>query len=128
MDMLIGCRLAAVTRLAWHRLGDPIDLTIGLVHLVVDDGRGLLFDGRSDWSLTIVPTIPGDESWLSAYDNDIDDGRWCGRDASVEQPFASVIAGVLSGWDPEYDQASQLVGGTLHVGDGALRLGCGRAR
>jgi hypothetical protein len=123
MDILIGCRLAAVTRLAWHWPGDPVDLTTGPVHLVVDDGRGLLFDGRSDWSLTIVPTAPGDESWRSAYDYDFDGGRWAGRDASGEEPFASVIAGVLSGWDPERDEAGQLVGGTLQVGGRAVRLG-----
>ncbi|MEV6350794.1 hypothetical protein [Actinoplanes sp. NPDC051851] len=122
MDMLIGCRLAAVTRLAWYRPGDPVDLATGPVHLVVDDGRGLLFDGRSDWSLAIVPTAPGDESWRSAYDYGFDGGRWAGRDASGEDPFASVIARVLSGWDPERDEAGQLVGGTLYVGDRAVRL------
>ncbi|WDZ83968.1 hypothetical protein [Micromonospora cathayae] len=34
-----------------------------------------------------------------------------------------MIAGVLSGWDPEYDEAGQLIGGTMHVGDRAVRLG-----
>ena len=44
--MVLGCQLAAVTRLAWHWPRDPVDLTTGPVHLVVGDGRGLLFDGR----------------------------------------------------------------------------------
>ncbi|GIF05974.1 hypothetical protein [Actinoplanes siamensis] len=123
MDMLIGCRLAVVTRLAWHWPGAPVDLTTGPVHLVVDDGRGLLFDGRSDWSLAIVPTAPGDESWRSAYHYDFDGGRWARWDASDEEPFASAIGGMLSGWDPERDEAGQLVGGILHVGDQAVRLG-----
>src|SRR5690349_19059811 len=42
---------------------------------------------------------------------------------SGTEPVASVIAGVLSGWNPERDAAGQLVGGTLHVGDRAVRLG-----
>ncbi|GAB3982302.1 hypothetical protein V1634_26955 [Plantactinospora veratri] len=92
----------------------------------MDDGRGLLFDGRSDWSLTIVPTAPGDEGWRSAYD--YDGGRWVGRDASGEEPFASVIAGVLSGWNPEHDEVASWSAAPCTSATVQCGWDCGRAR
>lgn len=59
MDALISHRLAKVTRLAWHQPGDPTDFKVGPVHLVFDDGRGLLLAGRSDWTLEFIQTEPG---------------------------------------------------------------------
>jgi hypothetical protein len=45
MNGPIGRKLVKVVRLAWHPTGD---LTEGPVHLVFDDGRGLLLEGRND--------------------------------------------------------------------------------
>ena len=108
--MLIGRQLVKVVRLAWRQAGEPDDLTVGLVHLVFDDGRGLLLAGRSDWTLKIVETHPGDDSWLTDYDYDYDGGRWLSRDASNELPFASVIGGSLVGLASIPNECDEVVG------------------
>ncbi|MGA3562194.1 hypothetical protein [Melissospora conviva] len=110
MDALISHRLAKVTRLAWDQPGDPSDFNAGPVHLVFDDGRGLLLDGRSDWTLEFIQTEPGDEKWLSVYDYDYLGGRWIARDASTEPPFASVIALPLVDWAPTFNAVGEVVG------------------
>ncbi|MGC1211712.1 MAG: hypothetical protein WA890_10685 [Micromonospora sp.] len=122
MDALISHRLAKVTRLAWHQPGDPTDFKVGPVHLVFDDGRGLLLAGRSDWSLEFIQTEQGDEGWLSAYDYDYLGGRWIARDASTEPPFASVIALPLVDWAPTFNAVNEVVGLKLHFDGQQLTL------
>ncbi|MET8835095.1 hypothetical protein ABZV78_14430 [Micromonospora sp. NPDC004540] len=113
VEALVGHRLASVTRLAWHQPGEPVELVksnVGPVHLVFDGGRGLLVDGRSDWTLRCTETAPGDEAWLATYDYDWDGARWLPRDASAEAPFGAVIGKSLTDWAPVLNEVNELVG------------------
>jgi hypothetical protein len=122
VDGFIGGRLSGVTRLAWRWPGDPADLADGPVHLLFDDGRGVFLDCRSDWSVRITATPPGDLSWFDPYDYDYDGGRWVARDASGEEPFDAVVARTLTGWVPEFNPVSELVGVELVFDGRRLRL------
>ena len=122
MDALIGSKLVKVVRLAWHQAGEPDDLSVGPVHLVFADGRGLFLAGRSDWALKIVETHPDDESWLSPYEYDYNGGRWLSRDASHELPFATVIATPLGGLALIRNELNELVGLTLEFENQTLTL------
>ena len=127
MDSFVGHRLSSVVRLAWHQHGKPDEHNVGPAHLVFDDERGVVIAGESDWSLSLRETRSGDAGWLAAYQYDIDEACWLSRDASQEQPFASVIGCRLQDWEPLFDEANQPVG--LRLGfDGeslTLRLSAG---
>ncbi|MFG2043854.1 hypothetical protein [Dactylosporangium sp. NPDC048998] len=122
MDALIGRRLVKVVRLAWHWADEPDDLSVGPVQLVFDDGRGLLLAGRSDWTLELVETYPGDDRWLAPYDYDYDGGRWLSRDASTEPPFASVIARPLNELRPIRNGVNEVIGLRLDLDGQILTL------
>ncbi|WP_238009530.1 hypothetical protein KZZ52_26980 [Dactylosporangium sp. AC04546] len=110
MDALIGRRLVKVVRLAWHWADEPDDLGVGPAQLVFDEGRGLLVASRSDWTLKLVETCPGDDTWLDPYNYDYDGGRWLSRDASAEPPFASVIARPLADLGQIRNEIDEVVG------------------
>jgi hypothetical protein len=110
MHALIGRKIVKVVRLAWHQTDEPDDLSVGPVQLVFEGGRGLLLAGRSDWTLEIVETYPGDDKWLDPYDYDHDGGRWLSRDASNEPPFASVIARPLAELGPLLNEVNEVIG------------------
>ncbi|MEU7867371.1 hypothetical protein [Dactylosporangium sp. NPDC049140] len=110
MDAMIGRKLVKVVRLAWHWAAEPDDLSVGPVHLVFSDGRGLLLAGRSDWTLNLVGTDPGDDRWLDPYDYDHDGGRWLPRDASTEPPFASVSARPLTELASIRNEVNEVIG------------------
>jgi hypothetical protein len=110
MDALVGRRLVKVVRLTWHWPGEPDEPNVGPVQLVFDDGRGLLLDGRSDWTLVLAETDPGDDGWRDPYDYDYDGGRWLSRDASAEPPFASVIARPLAHLEQLRNEVNEVIG------------------
>jgi hypothetical protein len=122
VDALIGRRLAKVMRLAWHWPGEPDDLSVGPVHLVFDDGRGLFLSGRTDWSLEVVETDPNDDTWLATYDYDYDGGRWVPRDASTESPFVAVIARSLTGLESVRNEVQEVFGLRLDFDGQVLML------
>ncbi|WP_433199354.1 hypothetical protein ACQP00_26830 [Dactylosporangium sp. CS-047395] len=111
-----------MVRLAWHWPGDPVEHNAGPVHLVFDDGRGLVLDGRSDWTLRLTETEPGDDSWLRMYDYDFDGGRWLPRDATSEPPFAAVVTRTLDGAEQLRNQFGELDGLRLHFGGRTVTL------
>ncbi|WP_422738923.1 hypothetical protein ACN263_06565 [Micromonospora sp. WMMD729] len=108
MDALVGRRLVKVVRLGWHRPGEPDEPDVGPVLLVFDDGRGLLLDGRSDWTLGLTETYPGDDGLPDPYD--YDGGRWLSRDASAEPPFASVITRPLAHLEEIRNDVNEVTG------------------
>ena len=110
MDELVGRKLVKVVRLAWYQDGDPSDLSQGPVHLLFQDGQGLLLDSRSDWTLEFAETGPGETGWLSTYDYDFNGGRWVARDASNEQPFAALIGLHLQGYVPTFTAVDEVIG------------------
>jgi hypothetical protein len=121
-DALRGHQLVKVTRLAWLDRTEPSDLSVGPAHLVFDDGRGLVFSSRSDWSLDLVQTQPNDEGWLVPYDYDYDGSRWVLRDASSEQPFATVIGRALVDWELILNEMDEAVGATIDFEGSSLVL------
>ncbi|MFC5927947.1 hypothetical protein [Micromonospora vulcania] len=66
MDALIGRRLVKVVRLAWRRSDEPVELSVGPVQLVFADGRALLLDGQSDWTVALTETCPGDAQYKAS--------------------------------------------------------------
>jgi hypothetical protein len=110
VEALVGHRLASVTRLVWHQPDEPVNGNEGPVHLVFDGGRGLLVEGRSDWTLRCTETAPGDVAWRATYDYDWDGARWLPRDASAEAPFGAVIGKSLADWAPGLNEVNELVG------------------
>jgi hypothetical protein len=123
MDELVGSTLVKVERLGWRRPGEPGDLSVGPVHLVFEDGRGIFLGGRSDWSLELVQTSPEDNAWLDVYDYDGDGGwRWVLRDASTELPFTSVITKPLTALAPMHNEIGEMIGLRLNFGGQSLTL------
>jgi hypothetical protein len=110
MDTLIGRKLVKVERLGWHQDGEPDDVSVGPVHLVFEGDRGIFFAGRSDWTLELMETDPGDRAWLNAYKYDWYGSRWTLRDASNEAPFASMVAQRLLALEPVRDQVGDVIG------------------
>lgn len=119
---LIGRGLVKVERLGWCESGALAERAVGPVHLVFDGGRGLFVSGRSDWSLEVVETAPGDSAWLTAYDYDWHGSRWVLRDASGEAPFAAVIAERLAALEPVRDEVGEVVGLDLGFGGRTVTL------
>lgn len=113
---LIGRTLVRVERLGWPG-HDP---GVGPVHLVFDDGRGLLLEARSDWSLEQVATGPADRTWLDTSDYEWEGARWSLRDASAEPPFAAVIGLALVSLAPVHNEVGEVTG--LHLDLGGHRL------
>ncbi|GIF40172.1 hypothetical protein [Actinoplanes xinjiangensis] len=122
MDALIGRALVTVERLGWHQAGGSVDLGVGPVHLVFEGGRGILLEGRSDWSLELTETHPGDRSWWDGYDYDWNGSRWALRDASGESPFAPVIHRRLSALEPLRNEVDEVTGLGLDFDGRALTL------
>ena len=122
MDALIGRKLLKVERLGWHQDGALDDRSVGPVHLVFEGDLGLFLAGRSDWSLQVVETHPGDRAWLDAYDYDWYGSRWMLRDASDEVPFASMLAKRLIAVEPMLNQVDELIGLELDFDGDALTL------
>ncbi|SNY49621.1 GNAT family N-acetyltransferase [Paractinoplanes atraurantiacus] len=121
LNELIGHRLVKAIRLAWQQPGEPSDLRTGPAHLAFDDGRGILFDCRSDWSLEWILTSSGDD-WRSGYQYPDPDGRWIPRDASAEPPFAAVAGRSLSGGAPILNQVGEVTGLRLDFGGREVTL------
>lgn len=122
LDALIGHRLVKVVRLAWHWPGEPDELNVGPVLLVFDDGRGLLLHGRSDWTLALTETDPGDDGWLDPYNYDYEGGRWWSRDASAEPPFASLITRPLAHLEQIRNEVNEVIGLRLSFDGETLTL------
>ena len=78
--------------------------------------------GRSDWTLKLVETQPGDDRWLDPYDYDYDGGRWLSRDASTGPPFASAIARPLDEVGPIRNEVNELIGFRLDFDGRILTL------
>ncbi len=107
MDDLIGRSVVAVERLAWHFPGSPVDTRSGPVHMHFDGGVGVFLSGASDWSLEIVPTVRGDESWLIPFQYEHEGGMWRIRDAFGEAPFAALRGAKLQAYAPVIDEVDQ---------------------
>ncbi|MFF5234947.1 hypothetical protein [Dactylosporangium sp. NPDC000521] len=111
-----------IVRLAWHWPGDPVEVNVGPVKLVFDDGRGLVLEGRSDWALRLTETSAGDDGWRDRYDYDYDGGRWLPRDASAEPPFASVMSRTLTHLELLRDEFDEPTGLSLDLDGRPLTL------
>src|SRR4051794_1418328 len=98
VDDLVGRTLVAVERLSWVEPAGPSNTTVGPVHMHFDVGQGAFLSGESDWTLGVLPTRAGDESWLVPYLYEIDGSRWVIRDATDEQPFQGCRGARLNAW------------------------------
>lgn len=87
-----------------------------------DSGHGLILAGKSDWTLDLRITPPGDDSWLGTYDYEFEGARWQLRDASGEDPFAAAMNARLSDWEPISNEAPEVVGLRLSFGEIELWL------
>lgn len=122
MDEVIGRRLGAVERFAWHADGGaPADLCVGSVHLWFAGGRGLHLDTASDWTLRWSISEPGDDGWLDAY-RYRERGRWLVRDASREAPFVDLVGLPLSSAAPKDNEVGEVSGVTLTFGKRVVTL------
>ena len=131
-DALRGHQLVKVARLAWSDVAwsdfalsnkvRPCDLSVGPVQLVFEDGRGIVVSGRSDWSLDLVETQANDEDWLAVYDYDDNGASWVLRDASSEQPFATVLGRTLGDWELIRNEIGEAVGMTMDFDGSSLVL------
>lgn len=121
MDEVIGSRLVRVTRLSWQAPASSPSLASGPTHLAFDDGRNVLIDCRSDWSLEWAEASPGD-GWRQPFDYEYNGGSWDARDASTENPFDAVVGQALTGWVPQLNEFGEPVGVALHFGDVVVTL------
>ena len=80
------------------------------MRLLFDNGYGLALEGSTAWTLSLRVTLPGDDSWLNAYDYDLGDGRWVLRDAGREDPFADAMGAALTDWQAVHNEVHEVVG------------------
>lgn len=122
LDAVMGKRLRAVERFAWHMDdGSPTRREVGSAHLWFEDGRCVHLDARSDWSLAWSVSEPGDDTWLAPYAYEFH-GRWVIREASDEPPFAEVVGTRLTEATPLSNEVHEVVGVRLHFEGATVSL------
>lgn len=122
MDDPIGNALTAVERLVWTFPGRTPDLRVGPVHLHFGSNRGVFLSGASDWTLDVVPTHSGDESWLGPFQSDHDGGVWTIRDAFDEVPFAGFRGALLESWTTLRNEMEEQVGVVMNFDRGTISI------
>ena len=113
LEELVGRRLRAVERLAWHPDDtESVELNVGPVHLWFDDGRSVHITGAGDFTLRWELFERGDDGWLGRYDYHFG-GRWVVRDSTQEEPFVGLVGNLLNAATPEFNEVNEVTGMTL---------------
>lgn len=122
VDALLGRTLVAVERLSWTDADGSSDPRVGPVHILFDGGGGAFLSGESDWTLGVLITRAGDDSWLVPYDYEVEGGRWVMRDVTDEPPFAGFHGALLESCETIGNEFGEQVGVTLQFDLGTLSL------
>lgn len=85
-------------------------------------GRGASISGKTEWSLGVLPTRAGDESWLVPYRYQIEGSSWVIRDTSDEPPFRDFIGARLDAYASIRNEMGERVGLTFDFDRGTFSL------
>ena len=122
VDALVGRALVAVERLSWTDADGWADPRVGPIHIHFDGGRGAFLSGETDFTLGVLATRAGDESWLVPYYYEVEGGRWVIRDATDEPPFAGFRGARLESSASVRNEMGEQVGMTLEFDLGTISL------
>jgi hypothetical protein len=122
VDALVGRALVAVERLSWTDADGSSDPRVGPVHIHFTGGRGAFLSGETDFTLGVLHTRTGDESWLVPYHYEIEGCRWVIRDATDEPPFEGFRGARLESVASVRNEMGEQVGMTLEFDLGTISL------